>query len=127
MGDVWVGDCDGDGDAIRIANCACRESNPGHKHGRLVFPKLDTLGFEPRAFCMRSGCDTTTAKTQMGRGESGWYSNVTSSHGAWRHAGVRFLLLGDFKTLPHRNCTLFEAVHFCEPLNDFIHSKKENL
>ena len=30
---------------------------------------------------------------QLGsRGESGWCSDVTSTHGAWRHAGVRFLL-----------------------------------
>ena len=27
-----------------------------------------------------------------GRGASGWCSDVTSSHGAWRHAGIRFLL-----------------------------------
>ena len=25
-------------------------------------------------------------------GESGWCSDETSTHGAWRHAGVRFLL-----------------------------------
>ena len=30
----------------------------------------------------------------LGRGESGWCSDVTSTHGAWRHAGVRFLLSG---------------------------------
>ena len=36
-------------------------------------------------------------KKSSGRGESGWCSDVTSTHGAWRHAGVRFLLLGDFK------------------------------
>ena len=30
------------------------------------------------------------------RGESGWCSDVTSIHGAWRHAGVRFLLPGVF-------------------------------
>ena len=29
-----------------------------------------------------------------GRGESGWCSDVTSTHGAWRHAGVRFLFSG---------------------------------
>jgi hypothetical protein len=29
------------------------------------------------------------------RGESGWCSDVTSTHGAWRHAGVRFPLSGD--------------------------------
>ena len=28
------------------------------------------------------------------RGESGWCSDMTSTHGAWRHAGVRFLLSG---------------------------------
>ena len=32
--------------------------------------------------------------THHGRGESGWCSDVTSTHGAWRHAGVRFLLPG---------------------------------
>ena len=64
----------------------------------LVCSNLDTLGLEPRLFCMRSGCTTTTAKTQMGRGESGWCSDMTSTHGVWRHTGVRFLLLGDFKT-----------------------------
>ena len=31
----------------------------------------------------------------LGRGESGWCSDMTSTHGAWRHAGVRFLLFGD--------------------------------
>ena len=30
------------------------------------------------------------------RSESGWCSDVTSTHGAWRHAGVRFLLSGVF-------------------------------
>ena len=29
-----------------------------------------------------------------GRGESGWCLDMTSTHGAWRHAGVQFLLLG---------------------------------
>ena len=31
---------------------------------------------------------------QGDRGESGWCSDMTSTHGAWRHAGVRFLLSG---------------------------------
>ena len=35
----------------------------------------------------------------MGRGESGWCSDMTSTHGAWRHAGVRFLLFGDARTI----------------------------
>ena len=29
-----------------------------------------------------------------GRGESGWCSDMTSTHGVWRHTGVRFLLSG---------------------------------
>ena len=44
------------------------------------------------------------------RGESGWCSDVTSTHGAWRHAGVRFPLSGDimclyisYKTQSHVN------------------------
>jgi hypothetical protein len=32
--------------------------------------------------------------TVVGREESGWCSDVTSTHGAWRHARVRFLLPG---------------------------------
>ena len=34
------------------------------------------------------------------RSESGWCSDVTSTHGAWRHAGVRFLLSGVFQRAP---------------------------
>ena len=30
------------------------------------------------------------------RGESGWCSDMTSTHGAWRHAEVQFLLPGGF-------------------------------
>ena len=41
---------------------------------------------------------TATLTFQCGRGESGWYSDMTSTHGVWRHAGVRFLLSGG---LPH--------------------------
>ena len=36
------------------------------------------------------------------RSESGWCSDVTSTHGAWRHAGVRFLLSGVFRRAPSR-------------------------
>ena len=36
-------------------------------------------------------------RSVVGRGESGWCSDVTSTHGAWRHAGVRFLLPGVFQ------------------------------
>ena len=39
-------------------------------------------------------CPSPSGK-QRGRGESGWCSDMTSTHGAWRHAGVRFLLSGE--------------------------------
>ena len=62
--------------------------------------------------------------THHGRGESGWCSDVTSTHGAWRHAEVRFLLPGvcqpgeslcqrcaSFATCHmHANSTLFQMV-----------------
>ena len=31
------------------------------------------------------------------RGESGWCSDMTSTHGAWRHAGAGFLLSGELR------------------------------
>ena len=40
-----------------------RHAQDKTKHGAVIaeqFGKMDTLGFEPRAFRMRSGCDTTT-------------------------------------------------------------------
>ena len=43
------------------------------------------------------------------RGESGWCSDMTSTHGAWRHAEVQFLLPGVYlwtsqlDTYPHRH------------------------
>ena len=41
--------------------------------------------------CIMVWCDSAWCES---RGESGWCSDVTSTHGAWRHAGVRFLLSG---------------------------------
>ena len=41
--------------------------------------------------CIMVWCDSAWCES---RGESGWCSDVTSIHGAWRHAGVRFLLPG---------------------------------
>ena len=35
-------------------------------------------------------------KISLSGDESGWCSDVASTHGAWRHAGVRFLLRRDF-------------------------------
>ena len=37
---------------------------------------------------------TWPVSQHTGRGESGWCSDMTSTHGVWRHAGVRFLLSG---------------------------------
>ena len=36
------------------------------------------------------------ARRSAGRGESGWCSDMISTHGVWRHTGVRFLLSGGF-------------------------------
>ena len=42
---------------------------------------------------------TATLTFQCGRGESGWCSDMTSTHGVWRHTGVQFLLSGAFLML----------------------------
>ena len=46
--------------------------------------------------CTRAAavCLQTLSKQDC-RGESGWCSDMTSSHGAWRHAGIRFLFSGE--------------------------------
>ena len=44
-----------------------------------------------------SGATLAEPVSQSGRGESGWCSDMTSTHGAWRHAGVRFLLSGELR------------------------------
>ena len=36
------------------------------------------------------------SQAHIGRGESGWCSDWTSTPRAWRHAGAQFLLLGDW-------------------------------
>ena len=43
------------------------------------------------------------------QGESGWCSGVTSTHGAWRHAGVRFLLPGVFGVVKFKSFAVFIA------------------
>ena len=44
--------------------------------------------------------NTTGADISIASGdESGWCLDVASTHGAWRHAGVRFLLRRDFAYL----------------------------
>jgi len=55
------------------------------------------------------------------RGESGWCSDVTSTHGAWRHAGVRFLLPGDssekfaFSVEAVSKCRMFATPALTQP------------
>ena len=47
------------------------------------------------------------------RSESGWCSDVTSTHGAWRHAGVRFLLSGvsKMRLITLSSCCFFILKH----------------
>ena len=51
-------------------------------------------------FCAPAGClginVSRIRRKLIGRGESGWRSDWTSTPGAWRHAGARFLLSGDW-------------------------------
>jgi len=57
-----------------------------------------------------------SSPTACGRDESGWCSDVTSTHGAWRHAWVRFLLPGVSPgTFPHLSTTL--SWHHCKQLS----------
>ena len=44
--------------------------------------------------CVQSYMPRGRVAAQGCRGESGWCSDMTSTHGVWRHAGVRFLLSG---------------------------------
>ena len=48
----------------------------------------------PRYVSVQSLNQNREVRLYSGRGESGWCSDVTSTHGAWRHARVRFLLPG---------------------------------
>ena len=60
---------------------------PSYRHAELGPRKEDEVRL----------VSTQTASSMSflsGRGESGWCSDVTSAHGAWRHAGIRFLLPG---------------------------------
>ena len=47
-----------------LKSSVCRGPSCFHLY-RAALHKMDTLGFEPRAFRMRSGCDTTTPCAQM--------------------------------------------------------------
>ena len=44
-------------------------------------------------------CGAPEIPVSLSGDESGWCSDVASTHGAWRHAGVRFLLRRDFAFL----------------------------
>ena len=64
----------------------------------LDLTKVDTLGFEPRAFRMRSGCDTTTPCAQMMNPKSARLSAPCSSIGscaASKHAASVKSLRGE--------------------------------
>ena len=62
--------------------CICS----AHVAGRPATPK-------PLRMC------TWPVSQHTGRGESGWCSDMTSTHGVWRHTGVQFLLSGAFLML----------------------------
>ena len=49
--------------------------------------------------CSYECAGPSRAPSTFGGGESGWCSDVASTHGAWRHAGVRFLLRRVFVVL----------------------------
>ena len=56
--------------------------------------------FSPALLAGSGPCGGAAEACQEGsgfrcRGESGWCRDMTSTHGAWRHAGVRFLLSGE--------------------------------
>ena len=76
----------------------CRfESCQGHCHGLEGWCSVITsnVSYSP---CMSCSFNFRLPS----RGESGWCSDMTSTHGAWRHAGVRFLLSGAFHVRPRR-------------------------
>ena len=66
-----------------LRSCACALKHRGHR-----FPDFYGSG-------QKRHQAKFVAKATNGRGESGWCSDVTSTHGAWRHAGVRFSLSGE--------------------------------
>ena len=49
-----------------------------HEHS--VWPSMDTLGIEPRAFRMRSGCDTTTPCAPTKKKLNGHQTGVDERH-----------------------------------------------
>ena len=53
---------------------------------------------------------------QKCRGDSGWCLDVTSTHGAWRQAGVRFLLRGGYSSRHAR-------IYKCQCFNFSMRSK----
>ena len=98
----------------------CRGSIPPLR--RCVASSVDMLGLSVGSAISPSGCDSrgnllcfnicarprgikaqegnnfpiarAEGSGHEGRGESGWCSDMTSTHWAWRHAGARFLLSG---------------------------------
>jgi hypothetical protein len=58
-------------------------------------------------------CVWHVLNTLQSRGESGWCSDVTSTHGAWEHAGVRFLLSGARRMPSALKCFSAQTSHLC--------------
>ena len=67
-----------------------RQDHAAPGHVRLVFATGQAAHQRPSFSLDRS----RPIFPQGGRGESGWCSDMTSTRGAWRPAGVRFLLSG---------------------------------
>ena len=69
----------------------CNAAPGGHCHATPSFPAL--LAGSGRCGGAAEACQEGSGFRC--RGESGWCRDMTSTHGAWRHAGVRFLLSGE--------------------------------
>ena len=63
------------------------------------FDKVDQLGFEPRAFRMRSGCDTTTPLAQL-------QYNSVAGHNACCHRTCTLVLHSNFSSNKGHSCSL---------------------
>ena len=65
---------------------------------------MDTLGFEPRAFRMRSGCDTTTPCAHLHREHHFQPVNISDrmQHSLWLAAASRSLAVHTARSMkPH--------------------------
>ena len=103
---------EGSGARCRGESGWCSDMTSSHgarRHAGTRFLLSGGLRFSHCSRSMRGACNVAThpsvvpvlnrsgPHTQHGRGESGWCSDMTSTHGAWRHAGTRFLLSGGLR------------------------------